>query len=74
MEEGSILCGPLRRWIGALPVLSGLFFVGGKEMRWRDARGEHGPPESLSTGWKGWSEQDMLARMMEGTASVFMGR
>ena len=44
----------------------GIIFINGNGLRWRDAPAEHGPPKTLYSRWKRWSDKGIFARMMVG--------
>ncbi|GAB5463208.1 MAG: hypothetical protein HoeaKO_32990 [Hoeflea alexandrii] len=50
-------------------VLSGIIFINRNGLRWRDAPREFGPPKTLYSRWKRWSEKGIFARMMAGLAA-----
>ena len=50
-------------------VLSVIFFINRKGLRWSDAPREYGPPKTLCNRWKRWSDKGVFARIMEGLAS-----
>ncbi|MEL6667172.1 MAG: IS5 family transposase [Pseudomonadota bacterium] len=45
-------------------VLSGIIFINRNGLRWRDAPAEYGPPKTLYSRWKRWSEKGIFARML----------
>ncbi|MEO0637800.1 MAG: IS5 family transposase, partial [Pseudomonadota bacterium] len=45
-------------------VLSGIIFINRNGLRWRDAPGAYGPPKTLYSRWKRWSEKGIFARML----------
>jgi transposase len=45
-------------------VLSGIIFISGHGLRWRDAPAEDAPPMTLYNRWKRWSEKGVFARML----------
>jgi transposase len=49
--------------------LSGIIFINGNGLRWRDAPREYAPPKTLYNRWKRWSDKGVFARMMDGLAS-----
>jgi transposase len=50
-------------------VLSGIIFINRTGLRWCDAPREYGPPKTLYSRWKRWSDKGVFARMMDGLAS-----
>ena len=50
-------------------VLSGIIFINRNGLRWRDAPKEYGPPKTLYTRWKRWSDNGVFARIMLGLAT-----
>ena len=68
----------MRRWRGLSPssrsltaprvdnkrVLSGIIFTNFNGLRWRDAPSEYGPPKTLYSRWKRWSDKAVFARML----------
>ena len=45
-------------------VLSGILFINRSGLRWRDAPSEYGPPKTLYSRWKRWSDKGVFARML----------
>ncbi len=45
-------------------VLSGIIFINRNGLRWRDAPLEYGPPKTLYSRWKRWSEKGVFARIL----------
>lgn len=45
-------------------VLSGIIFINRNGLRWRDAPAAYGPPKTLYSRWKRWSEKGIFARML----------
>ena len=45
-------------------VLSGIIFINGNGLRWRDAPKAYGPAKTLYSRWKRWSEKGIFARML----------
>ena len=50
-------------------VLSGIIFINRNGVRWRDAPEACGPPKTLCSRWKRWSEKGIFAQMMVGLAA-----
>ncbi len=50
-------------------VLSSIIFINRNGLRWSDAPKEYGPPKTLYTRWKRWSDMGVFARIMVGLAS-----
>jgi len=45
-------------------VLSGIIFINRNGLRWHDAPAEYGPPKTLYSRWKRWSEKGIFTRML----------
>ena len=45
-------------------VLSGIIFFNRNGLRWRNTPSEYGPPKTLYSRWKRWSEKGVFARMI----------
>ena len=45
-------------------VLSGIIFINRNGLGWRDAPAAYGPPKTLYSRWKRWSEKGIFARML----------
>ena len=51
----------------------GIILINRNGLRWRDAPAEHGPPKTLYSRWKRWSDKGIFARMMAGLATEHGG-
>ena len=50
-------------------VLSGIIFINLNGLRWCDAPADYGPPKTLYTRWKRWSDMGVFAPIMNGLAA-----
>ncbi len=55
-------------------VQSGIIFINGNGLIWRDAPSTYGPQETLYNRWKRRSEKVIFARMMAGLAAEHGGQ
>jgi transposase len=46
-----------------------MIFINRDGLLWRDAPKEYGPPKTLYSRWKRWSDKGVFARMMDGLAA-----